>query len=244
MRFPLGVLILVTSAATHDRTPVVGQPEPTLASTLLVRLDETARGPAPQPGGRALAFETEREGRWTIGLLDSLGARPRFLGVPFAARMPAWSPAGDELVVVAPGRDSSDLVVVSPTTGQWRGVLRLAGELLHPAWSPGGRTIGFGLRLGNDFGLRALDLASGRVTPLIDRDGRDLWPRWDATGRRMVFFSRRESPDDEVYVVDSAGATPRRLTTRAGHDFTPALSPSGNLVAVVSAVEASAGTPI
>lgn len=211
---------------------------PTFSAAPLLRDRGSVRAPAVHPTSGALAFERELDGRWSVGLLEAGAAQPKWLGLPFEARMPAWSPRGDELAVVLDGGDTTEMIIVTTATMQRRRVLRIAGHILHPVWAPDGRSIAFGHHIvGNQFALRRLDVASGALSPLIDRDGRDLWPRWDSRGRRLVFFSRRDTGnDDEVYVVDSVGAAVRRITTRPGHDFVPSISPEGNLIAVVSAV--------
>ena len=55
----------------------------------------------------------------------------------------------------------------------------------------------------------------------------DTDPRFDSSGRRIVFTSNRIGNDYEIYVMNADGSDPRRLTSTPGRDIQPAFSPDG-----------------
>jgi TolB protein len=71
---------------------------------------------------------------------------------------------------------------------------------------------------------------------VINAVGVGVWPRWSPDGRRIAFFSRRDTGgrDDEIYILDRRSGDVVRLTVRSGHDFCPSWSPTGDRLVVVS----------
>jgi Tol biopolymer transport system component len=69
-----------------------------------------------------------------------------------------------------------------------------------------------------------------------------MLPAWSPDGSRIAFTSSFETPESsrdesgpsgsELYVVESAGGSPRRLTAPEGHQGAPTWSPSGDRIAV------------
>ena len=56
----------------------------------------------------------------------------------------------------------------------------------------------------------------------------DLWPRFSADGKRIVFASRRDN-DFEIYTMKPDGSEQARLTRSKGIDARPVYSPDGSL---------------
>lgn len=74
---------------------------------------------------------------------------------------------------------------------------------------------------------------------------RDHSPRWSPDGRRIAFVSERHCPDlsgssaekAQLYVMDTAGGEPIRLTACPGGVSAPEWSPNGSSIAFVSRVD-------
>lgn len=98
------------------------------------------------------------------------------------------------------------------------------------SWSPDGSTLYFGANRRTDWEsdpveseVYALDVASGGLTQLTDRDGPDGQPVASPDGRLIAYLgfddARRAYENDDLYVMDSDGSNVRNLTD--GWDYSP-----------------------
>lgn len=96
------------------------------------------------------------------------------------------------------------------------------------SWSPDGSTIYFGANRRADWEedpvegeIYALDVASGSVTQLTDRDGPDHSPVASPDGRLVAYLgfddALRAYEDDDLYVMDRSGGSVRNLTAEWGY---------------------------
>jgi TolB protein len=116
----------------------------------------------------------------------------------------------------------------------------------QPTWSPDGSEIAFvrgqsvastvPSRFGGLFVMRADGSDVRRLTP-DPPGGADTSPAWSPDGREIAFtrgmnLSSFPRVNMDIYVVDRAGRTPRRLThTARTFETTPAWSPDGSRIA-------------
>lgn len=84
--------------------------------------------------------------------------------------------------------------------------------------------------------IYALDLSSGRITPLTSgRDHHDASPRWSPDGSRIAFKSTRAGTGKwQIYVMNADGSNVTRLTESAANDHDPAWMPDGRSVMISS----------
>jgi TolB protein len=59
-------------------------------------------------------------------------------------------------------------------------------------------------------------------------------PAWSPDGTQILFNTNRDDGDFEVYVMNTDGTDPLRLTHQAGNDVGPMWSPDGNRIAFFS----------
>ncbi|MGQ0647992.1 MAG: CehA/McbA family metallohydrolase, partial [Gemmatimonadaceae bacterium] len=153
-----------------------------------------------------------------------------------------WSPTGDEVVYSMRGtlwrqRVNSD-TAVQLTDGN--------GYDYQPDWSRGGRFIAFVTRVPEHVQLRVLDLQTDQPTTLI-MQGIAVEPRWSPAGDRLAWVevgarahvkiapfaaSRLGAPTHVTPEHDSA--LPRYYYGRWDHYLSPAWSPDGASMIVVS----------
>ena len=70
------------------------------------------------------------------------------------------------------------------------------------------------------------------LTQLTSNAVQDFNPAWSPDGTEIVFESRRDDPNGEIYKMPANGSpNPRRLTNNAASDFDPAWSPDGMQIA-------------
>ena len=183
------------------------------------------------PDGSRLALTAKSRGRDRLYVVNArTGEIVGDFALPCEAlAYPAWSPVSDSLVVTGVKGGRSDLYMVHARTGA---VTRLTDDTWdekEPTWSPDGRRVTFSSDRSapvvlhaeppshgyGHYGLYDLDLASGKVSPLLDTAGEDHSPAWAPDGRRLAFVSDRDGSPN-VYLWDTADHTVTQLTDVLG----------------------------
>jgi Tol biopolymer transport system component len=218
--------------------------------------DETE--PSWSPGGRRIAFVSDRAGG--IGQApavyvmnaDGSGARKLVEG-GLEQTSPAWSPDGGTIafsrcafITESGVCSSAQIVVVRPDGQGVRAVTEPVAEVSvtdsSPAWSPDSRRIVFTRTLSfgdNQIWVVGAD-GSGLRRLLADDSEIDHNPSWSPDGRRIVFASDALGTE-AIFVMNADGSGAEKLVgeftdpddpdaTIGGGALDPAFSPSGTRV--------------
>jgi len=204
--------------ATADGMGVVGSPEHSYR--LITATQGFSMYPALSPDGALVAYADEADNRSTLKVQSTGSAAPAALGqTPAGAsdRFPVWSPDGREIAFARFRQDGRcEVLVMGATGGNVRRATRCDGaDLLSFDWTPDGRGLVFGSMTGANgaAGIRVLDLASGRWTPLAygrSPDDFDYAPRYSPDGGRIGFI--RNPQMGGVWTMPAAGGSARRIT--------------------------------
>ena len=192
--------------------------------------------PRWSPDGSRIAYISTAEGgaaqlyvRW----LDS-GEAVRITGLPNAPSSIAWSPDGRQIayvMLVPQERSRLGRTPSRPEGAQWAEPLQQITSVQYRADGEGFVRPGFRH-------LFVVPADGGAPRQLTFGDFHHDGPiDWSGDGR-FVYLSANRSPDwerepetSDVYAVDVAAATLRRLTDRAGPDGAPVVSPDGRRIA-------------
>jgi tetratricopeptide (TPR) repeat protein len=206
-----------------------------LAASTGVLIDETLhpRSSAPtwSPDGARIAFFGE-PGISQLGGIYAQGSGIWILTVQSGElrllfqidhiRNMAWSPDGSRLALeFGPPNVTHQIYLIDATEG--RELARFPGE--QPAWSPNGQELVI-KTCAPECGLWKVGL-DGKGGRLLTRDSTDSYPYWSLTGRYLVYSSRFQEADWEIYRYDFESGEITRLTNQPGTDTTPVFSPDG-----------------
>jgi Tol biopolymer transport system component len=174
--------------------------------------------PAVSRDGR-IAFSSNRGGNWNVlALFPRKGAVPA-VSTPAVEFGPVWSPDGK---TVAFTRSSADpglsQVYLDRSTGQQRQLTHLPGQNFAPSFSPTGDRVAF---VHGEHRRFHIEIASLDGTVLADFSARtghnaDFDPAWSPSGTEIVFSRRAPKGNYDIWTMQVATPTERRLTTARG----------------------------
>jgi dipeptidyl aminopeptidase/acylaminoacyl peptidase len=217
---------LTRSALTRWHLWVVpsagGEPKRLTQGTFSLQTDQQDSAPQPQwsRDGRSIAFTRFSGPYWgpsfhsVIAIVDASGGEPRTLVAEEGSREASYAPDGDALAYLRPrdGDQNNGAAAYVMTDGRSRDATKaLARDFSAYAWLPGGK----GLLLEGASGTHSvlweqplqgsakqLDLGDVEASPDLSVS---------KTGAVAFVGSTAKHPS-ELYVLDSPGAKPRRLT--------------------------------
>ncbi len=194
----------------------------TLLGLLVILLRHTAVEPSPVP---------ELERVVVVTATPVPDAVHTVTPEPVASPTPMGS--GGTLAVAMRHNGSSNLYLLSQSTGE---LLRLTfdpGEYRDPAWSPNGRYLAFSARRSQGWDLYKMDLASGTVLRLTRSPDFEAGPSWSPDGRWLAYEAYRNGSLD-IFVLDLETGESQQLTDDPAPNYAPAWSPDGRHIAFTS----------
>ena len=168
------------------------------------------------PDGSRMAFTWDggRPGPRNIYIKASTGEPARLTPLEREAFAPAWSPDGRSIAYIArepaavPGGPGGFQIYVVPVAG---GPDRKVGySYAGVSWSPDNRRLAVATK---DYNIAVISLDTGAETRLTSAKPMfDSFPEFSPDGKSIAFLRGISAPAREVYIVSSAGGTPRQVT--------------------------------
>lgn len=184
-------------------------------------------GAAWSPDGTQLAVTLSRDGNAEIYVISAMsGAVVRRLTNDRAIdTSPAWSPDGSEIAFVSDRGGSPQIYVMSATGGTPKRVSPNGDYNTTPTWSPqkGARMLAYTTRDGSAYDIVTLDLATGNMKRITQRQGSNEDPAFAPNGRAIA-FARTRGGESGVYIASLDGGPAVRVYegSVAGVDWGPA----------------------
>ena len=182
-------------------------------------------GASYSPDGSRLAVALSKDGNPEIYTMSAAGKSLKRLTATRSASeaSPVWSPDGKSVAYVSDRSGAPQVYVVAAAGGRERRVSNIGSENVAPDWGVDGKLI-WSSRRGGSYNLVVYDPKTRRETQ-VTSDGFDYEdPSWAPDGRHVV-CSRTGGYHSEVYLLDTLGDRPIRLTTINGEWYSPSWSP-------------------
>jgi len=152
------------------------------------------------------------------------------LGLDFEA---AWSPDGQQIVLVTDRYATQELLVVDRAGSEIQRFDEMVGAG-EPAWSPDGTQIAFRSDESGDPELYVMGATGSNVRQLTHSPGEDWTPAWSPDGTRIAFASRRGNGSWDIFTMRPDGSEVVELTSDSWDNYLPDWSPDGNRIAFAS----------
>ncbi len=190
--------------------------------------------PVFSPDGSAIAFASDRDGDWSIYLMDSDGTNVRPALSDYAGTdevHPTFTPDGLALTFSSNRADGNwDIYTAAIGGNTWTRLTADPAADRFPTLSADGRMIAFRSERDGNSEIYLMDADGSNLRRVTDNPAFDGYPSIIPDGSGVVFVSNR-SGGQNVYVVNWAGEGLTALEQRASWQMdTPRLSGDGRLL--------------
>jgi len=162
-------------------------------------------------GSRVLVMILDR-GRYTLSLIDSLGAAPRLLTTEGyeAPVLGPWSPDGREVLYVSTRTGADDLWVIDVESGAKRQLTNDLRRDYAGVWSADGKWVAFQSERGRQADIWLVAASGGEAHRVTDTPELENLVGW--RGSEMALVYAAQSGTGSMQVVPVAGGAERQLT--------------------------------
>jgi TolB protein len=177
------------------------------------------------PNGREMIMTLSRDGNPELYLMNmgTLKIERITRSADSAETSPTWSPDGRQIAFVSDSTGAPQIYLMN-RDGSGRRRLTMEGrENVSPDWGPDGR-IAFSRRKLGKYQIMVMDPLTGKTEQVTHEHADHENPSWAPDGRHIV-ITHTQGYHSNLYVLDTGGDPPLRLTTLRGDWYAPAWSP-------------------
>jgi TolB protein len=178
------------------------------------------------PNGRQMALILSKDGNPELYVKDLPSGRLTRLTRTLQANeaSPTWSPDGQRICYVSDQAGRPQLYVIDRSGGRPRRLTSRGSENVAPDWGAN-NWIAYTSRFGGRYQIALIDPDRGEQRYLAHEDQADYEdPAWAPNGRHLV-VTRKQNYRSALYLLDTLGDRPIRLTDQAGDWNMPDWSP-------------------
>lgn len=176
------------------------------------------------PDGRKMVLTLSKDGNPDLYIMDLKNkGLSRLTRTRFAAEAsPSWSPGGRRIVFVSDKANSPQLYIMNGPGGKQVPITLRGRENVAPDWGPDGR-IAYSSKRGRWYQICVINPDTGEQKLLTKNEVDHENPSWAPDGRHIV-YTQTERFRSNLYILDTMGDRPLRLTTLEGDWYSPAWS--------------------
>jgi TolB protein len=182
-------------------------------------------GAAISPDGREMALALSRDGNPELYVKNlGTGKLRRLTKTRGAAEAsPSWSPDGKRIAYVSDSTGAPQVYAIDAAGGRPTRLSLRGSENVSPDWGPDGRIAYSGKRQGR-YQICVYDPTTRDETQVTSEAVDYESPAW-ARNARHLLVERTEGYHTDVYLLDTLGDVPVRLTNLQGDWYAPACAP-------------------
>ena len=195
------------------------------------------------PDGNWIIFESNRNGKWGIYLMNTDGKDVQRLTIDtYDCRRPIWHPDGKKVLFESDRNGSWKLYTIKIKNKKEKQLTQIAenGKLVFASYSPNGKRIAASLQETEEKSNIVVLSRNGKLKKwLTNNEKRNFYPRWSKDGKEIIYFSRKDTDnqDDEIYRLNIKNGNDVRLTNWHKHNFCPSWSADGKKIVYVTSME-------
>lgn len=208
------------------------------ASTLQQLTTDPATDVRPvwSPDGQRVAFQSNRNGSYSIWVMDVDGQKQRQV-VPGVSddRHPAWSPDGKQLAFDSDASGRREIWIVDSDGQNPRQVTSLEALSNFPSWSPDGSQISFYVYQNGIMDLWTVGVDGSNPQPLTSELASERRSQctfachqaaWSPDGQAIAY----EGGDHKsIWLINADGSDPREIVAADDHNHFPWYTPDGQI---------------
>lgn len=238
-QLPLSSILVLSLFAFH-----LADAQITLISeSCLTQNEADDRYASYSPNGDKIAFESNRDGTWQIYIMDANGENQlRLTHDNSNNRRPSWHPKGKKVLFESDRSGKKELYTIKLKNGKVKKLSNFKDgeEPNFACYSPNGKLIALSIAVSDSKSDIVLMKKNGKIVRrLTNNEFRNHYPRWSNQGNEIVYFSRKETnnQDDEIYKLNVKTGKEVRLTNWPKHNFCPAWSNDDQHIVYVTSME-------
>ena len=191
----------------------------------ILNLSGINTGGSISPDGRKMALILSKDGNPDLYVMDIHSKRlTRITKTGHAAEAsPSWSPDGSKIVYVSDTSGSPQLYVISNRGGRPTRISFRGRENVSPDWGRDGK-IAYSSRRSGRYHICVYDPVDEQTVQVTKEYVDHESPSWAPDGRHIVYV-RTINYNADLYILDTMGDSPIRLTNMSGDWYSPAWSP-------------------
>src|ERR1044071_2769133 len=214
------------------------------AKTTLLRLTNNNaldEGAAWSPDGSRIAFDSNRDGKTEIYVMNADGSNVKRLTNNLSDDLgPKWSSDGRKILFDSERDGNREVYLMDADGGNQTRLTQNSAFDSAASWSPDGNQIAFASNREKgfyNFDIYLMNADGSNVRKIIADPEYDAEPRWSPDGKKILFVSGRNGNFD-VYEANADGTGQQNLTADYDkNDGAPAWSPDGKNIAFVRTIE-------
>jgi Tol biopolymer transport system component len=160
--------------------------------------------PAPSPDGMQLIFSGKDNDRSNISLQQLENGRTKVWETTYVENFPSWHPDGNSLIFHAKKSDGTQIYQRSLVTYKITAITETGSPNIVGHISLDGQRMTFSSERDGDREIYIRDLKSGSEERLTNRPGRDGYPKFSPSGKRIAYHSELDDKSTVVRIKNIA----------------------------------------